>query len=151
MTSPALANGYYLSDCNVTNLPRICNPTDACIGDTSGRNSCPTMCLKGYEGDGCSKCSSGYYRLNYKCLQCPGVAAKVLTILAIVLIALLLLVQTIKSSIRAPQELRVTIKAMQTLALFPSVSTKWPRLILGLLQFMSLTVSLAGQPFLTLV
>ncbi|GMH35191.1 hypothetical protein BSKO_03059 [Bryopsis sp. KO-2023] len=88
-TWPYPLDGYWVSGLS-SGAARIrsCVPKDACIGlDRSADTVVPLAmddiekgltCKKGYYGDGCSKCGSGYFRSLIHCEKCPGVFALLL-------------------------------------------------------------------------
>jgi membrane-associated HD superfamily phosphohydrolase len=56
-------------------------------------------------------------------------AAKALTIIGLILLVSLIIFRLVKTGSKIPQDLRVTLQALQTVALFPSITTKWPKTV----------------------
>lgn len=61
VTQPAATTGYYAVDDDVY---VSCIPPNACLANST--------CALGYEGPRCSECSTGYYRMQWNCLECSG-------------------------------------------------------------------------------
>jgi hypothetical protein len=141
MTVPVMLNGYYLAECQQPSSTRICDPAEACVVQPSGRNPCPTQCREGYEGPGCGRCSFGFYHLDGKCRRCPEIMFRILFSVGIVAAIFYLAYRFVSSATSIPLDVRLTIKCIQTIALFPNITTKWPSAVLALLQVYSLAVS----------
>jgi hypothetical protein len=104
------------------NLTLLCIPEYACLEAGHGE----TYCSLGYEGVGCSKCSSGYFRLGNSCKKCISEALK-WTVIVISSIVLVLVSRKLWATIsRIPISVRVAMSWFQMFALLPLLSDKWP-------------------------
>jgi hypothetical protein len=142
LSSPLVLDGFFVRNCDEVSSPKICEPVEACLSHSSGGSSCPTICAEGYEDSACGKCSFGFYRSDGRCKKCPGAIVKVFTFIGVALVIGYVLYRFIKSSASIPPDVRLAIKCIQTIALFPNITTKWPNAVLSLLQIYSFAVSL---------
>eukprot|EP00475_Leptophrys_vorax_P030955 TRINITY_DN4671_c0_g2_i13.p1 TRINITY_DN4671_c0_g2~~TRINITY_DN4671_c0_g2_i13.p1 ORF type:complete len:560 (-),score=108.21 TRINITY_DN4671_c0_g2_i13:587-2065(-) len=136
MTSPIVLEGYFLQNCEFPETVSSCIPKDACV---SPNNTCPSRCAEAYTGYVCSSCAYNYYRSNLSCIECPGKLTKVLTITVFSLLVLGMLYRIVKTSGRISVDVRICIQFLQTIAIFPSITNKWPKQVLSLMQICSLS------------
>jgi hypothetical protein len=119
-----------------------CTPFQACL--LTGTNEF-TPCAVGYTDIYCGACAYGYYRLNQLCVACPSRIFETLTILAICLIALFVGYKL--TYLNTSLDLRLVIQALQIMATFPDITSKWPKALLNLFSFLSITVGFRLFPF----
>jgi hypothetical protein len=115
-----------------------CTPGEAC---ERTENASATICKIGYQGFVCGQCSKGYYRSGSFCKQCPGDGIKWLTISVAILVVALILMRVTSRKTELPVDLRITLQAVQLIALFPNITTKWPSYVSVVLQIYSIAVS----------
>eukprot|EP00475_Leptophrys_vorax_P028042 TRINITY_DN40299_c0_g1_i1.p1 TRINITY_DN40299_c0_g1~~TRINITY_DN40299_c0_g1_i1.p1 ORF type:complete len:804 (-),score=104.58 TRINITY_DN40299_c0_g1_i1:41-2176(-) len=120
---PVVAPGYGRSSQDVR-VATACIPTLACVYTNESK---VTQCASGYQGEFCSKCEDNYYRSGLACVPCGVEAWKfaTLTLIIILLVIALLRLSTFVSQI--PSDVRISLAAMQLIALYPSVSHSWPQ------------------------
>jgi hypothetical protein len=119
-------------------VPLRCTPAEAC--EKTGFDLTKT-CTRGYEGFLCGQCSDGYYRTGQNCKECPGAAIKWITILAALSFVAFILGRVTSRKTELPVEFRITLQAMQTVALYPNITQKWPRFVRVVLQIYSVAVT----------
>jgi hypothetical protein len=137
---PWISTGYYRAGPTgeAANIVFTCSPTTACVRteyDTT------TTCGQGYTGFLCGECSNLYYKYSGTCKKCPGNLEKGLSIFAATLVLVLLIWRLSDQKTQIPTDVRVTIQALQMLALFPNISSKWPPFLNNLFQVFSILVS----------
>jgi hypothetical protein len=111
-----------------------CFPAEACPAAETGN----TSCYAGYEGVRCQKCLSGYFRSSGKCVRCISVGVRWSVICLSGLFALVALAKFANSSTKVPGSLRVVLFWFQFLAVFPSLSSVWPPILLSVLNVTNL-------------
>jgi hypothetical protein len=134
---PLVSFGYYRVSLSDPNNVIQCIPSEACAYTDEGG----TVCFAGYEGYLCGVCGDNYFRNDNFCRECPSKTIQVLTYLAFIFAFLFLCWRLTSSIERVPSDLRIMIHGIQLIALYPSVSTKWPGELLELMRFLSFTVS----------
>jgi hypothetical protein len=134
---PFVDAGYYRSKTDPSEI-FTCSPPGSCL--TTGY-LINTPCSFGYDGDRCSICQDGFYRKGGNCNSCPGIAAKVFTILVVLSLVLAILFQFATSSKPLPADVRISLYYLQFLALFPQVTFNWPDALLKFYDWLSITVS----------
>eukprot|EP00475_Leptophrys_vorax_P008193 TRINITY_DN15276_c0_g2_i2.p1 TRINITY_DN15276_c0_g2~~TRINITY_DN15276_c0_g2_i2.p1 ORF type:complete len:629 (-),score=117.05 TRINITY_DN15276_c0_g2_i2:730-2343(-) len=139
MSAPFVASGFFLNECDQPTLPLKCNPPAACMDSPNGRSVCPSLCSEGYTGLGCASCAALHYRLDAACQKCPSQAVQTITMIAIALVLVFIVYRLFNVSTKVPLDVRVTLQAIQTVALYPNITTKWPKSVLTVLQLYSLT------------
>eukprot|EP00475_Leptophrys_vorax_P009101 TRINITY_DN15984_c1_g1_i5.p1 TRINITY_DN15984_c1_g1~~TRINITY_DN15984_c1_g1_i5.p1 ORF type:complete len:485 (+),score=75.65 TRINITY_DN15984_c1_g1_i5:1-1455(+) len=134
MSSPFVSMGYFLSSCDSPEQVQRCVPQEACL---SQNTSCTSKCSEGYTGDVCSLCSFNYYRSGLACLSCPTAQVKSITLLTFSVVFMIILFRMVRASSRIPVDARICIQFLQTIALYPSITTKWPNRVLSLMRICS--------------
>eukprot|EP00475_Leptophrys_vorax_P028010 TRINITY_DN401_c1_g1_i5.p1 TRINITY_DN401_c1_g1~~TRINITY_DN401_c1_g1_i5.p1 ORF type:complete len:691 (+),score=123.41 TRINITY_DN401_c1_g1_i5:269-2074(+) len=122
-TIPFVLSGYGRSSQDIS-LAVACIPAEACVWTNYSEE---TYCASGYQGAFCSKCADDYYRSGTVCVPC---GVEVLKFVALVLILFLLVAALLRLSSyvnRVPSDVRITLAAMQVIALFPTISHSWPK------------------------
>jgi hypothetical protein len=115
-----------------------CTPNEAC--EKTGFNL-TTVCRKEYQGFLCGQCAQGYYRSGSSCRECPGNGVKWLTISAAMIVVVVILMRVTSRKTELPVDFRITLQAIQLIALFPNITQKWPSYVRVVLQIYSLAVS----------
>jgi hypothetical protein len=133
---PVLAAGYFRNPNNVT-FGYTCIPSAACA---ETKEQLVTACNEGYSGFVCGLCSSGYYRIDYFCKPCLDQSLGGFLLFVLVSICLLVVYKVLKEPDRLNIELRISLQAIQILGLYSNISTKWPSVLLVILQIASLSV-----------
>jgi hypothetical protein len=121
------------------NIAYTCTPTVACIKTEYDPT---TSCGQGYTGFLCGDCSDQYYKFSGACRKCPGDVEKWVTVSAGALILFILIWRIMDQKTQLPIDIRVTVQALQMIALFPNISVKWPPLLTSLFQAVSIFVSI---------
>jgi hypothetical protein len=125
-----------------------CVPQEACIASAEYNQN--SHCSQPYTRSLCSECSIDYYMENGKCQRCATTVFKVLTITFLVLIVLLIILRLLKSKTNIPPDLRIILQAVQTISMFPQLSTKWPPPIVSFLKVLSISVRLVMCLYLSI-
>jgi hypothetical protein len=138
-TIPWIERGFYRSgtDGDQVNVALTCQPTEAC--DSTNLNP-TTTCSAPYQGFLCGQCSSGYYRSGSTCKKCPGDGIKWLTLTAAVIALLFILGRVTSKRTELPVDFRITLQAVQMIALFPNITNNWPEYVRVILQIYTVTV-----------
>jgi hypothetical protein len=134
---PFVLPGYYRVSLDNPSFVFRCQPMSSC--EFTG-HEVQTLCGIGYTEISCSQCSENYYRQDGFCRQCPGLAQKVFTFLVFLFAAVGIVYRVSDPKTRFPPDAKVALKAMQTIALFPRITSKWPPEVLGLIQLYSISV-----------
>jgi hypothetical protein len=134
---PFVDVGHYRKEDNVA-LVYTCIPKSVCY--YTGYNV-STTCAHGHQGFMCSSCEVGFYKLDGLCRTCPPTWILVVTIVVVVFVLSRIMFKTLTSSFSFSGDVRILLQALQTLALYPDITERWPSSILALLQFFSLAVS----------
>jgi hypothetical protein len=136
---PWIAPGYFRSGPSgeASNIAYICSPTVAC---SKTEFDAFTTCGTGYTGFICGECDNGFYKYSGACKHCPTDLAKWLTIIGAVIFLLLLVWRVTDQRSQIPTDVRVTVQALQLIALFPNISVKWPKFLITIFQFYSIFV-----------
>jgi hypothetical protein len=113
-----------------------CIPEEACLETAFKEN---TPCKQGYSGNCCSACSSGYFRRNGGCVECPSKIYQALAILVALLIFFFVLIRLFLSKSRVSADVRITLQLVQLLALYPNITEKWPQALFQLFQVFSVS------------
>lgn len=139
-TIPFVSAGYYRAgvigsggEADVSQ----CIPPSACM-ETNYSETTP--CATGYTGVRCGTCDTSYYSSDSTCKSCPADIAKFGTISAAAVGLLLILYRVSSSGSQLPPDIRITLQAVQMIALYPNVSTKWPEPIVRMFNLLSITV-----------
>jgi hypothetical protein len=137
---PSIEPGYYRSGTtgDDVNVALTCQPSEAC--ESTETNS-TTKCNVAYNGYLCGQCSSGYYRSGSACKKCPGDAIKWLTLAALVIAIVFVLGRVTSKRVELPVDFRISLQAVQMIALFPNITTNWPEYVRVILQIYTVTVS----------
>ena len=108
-TLPVIGAGYFRS----SDDPRIayeCVPQESCAITEQSEF---TVCRKGYEGWLCGECSSGFYRNDEECSECPGKLLKYMSLFILSLAFYFALHRTLVTFGSVPRVARVSIKWIQ--------------------------------------
>jgi hypothetical protein len=114
-----------------------CFPSIAC--DYTGFNI-STSCFSGYTGYACGECESEFYRSGTVCKSCPSALVEAVTIAGLILLFCFIAFRLSRYRSQISPDIRVAIQSMQTLALFPNVTAKWPKSVLVLFRILSISV-----------
>jgi hypothetical protein len=114
-----------------------CLPFEACpegnftIGNASS-------CADGYTSEFCSKCSTGFFRLNGLCKKClPNIVTWIVAVLVFVLVVFLFH-KFINSKVVVPLNVRVGLFWLQLLSMYPLLFSGWPPALMKFFTFFSL-------------
>jgi hypothetical protein len=132
---PIVTKGYFrISDAIVA----PCSPEDSCL-----ETGVPIMtpCAVGYSGSRCGVCDSNFYRSNLVCKECPSKLQQYLVISAFAFVLLVLLYKFATSSALISKEFRISLQALQFMALFSTISSNWPPQLLTLFSILSFSVN----------
>eukprot|EP00475_Leptophrys_vorax_P002906 TRINITY_DN11651_c0_g2_i1.p1 TRINITY_DN11651_c0_g2~~TRINITY_DN11651_c0_g2_i1.p1 ORF type:complete len:201 (-),score=33.12 TRINITY_DN11651_c0_g2_i1:160-762(-) len=113
-----------------------CIPDEACLWTNY---SLETQCGLGYQGEFCSKCEDNYYRSGLLCVPC---GVEVLKFVALIFILILLVITLLRLSTfvsKVPSDVRISLAAMQVIALYPTISYSWPKSLSVLMDISSFT------------
>eukprot|EP00475_Leptophrys_vorax_P025651 TRINITY_DN3592_c0_g2_i1.p1 TRINITY_DN3592_c0_g2~~TRINITY_DN3592_c0_g2_i1.p1 ORF type:complete len:603 (-),score=103.62 TRINITY_DN3592_c0_g2_i1:99-1715(-) len=132
-TIPWVKLGYYRAD---TNLALLCEPSDAC--QTTGIDVM-TPCDPAYTGFLCGTCSREHYRSGTGCKECPGATVKWITIMVGLAVLVFILGRVTAKRTSIPVDFRITLQAIQVIALFPNITSQWPQSVQVILQVFSVT------------
>jgi hypothetical protein len=114
-----------------------CSPTSACAFTGMGNN---TKCSVAYTGQNCGNCNYGYYRLGLECKSCPNVLVRVLTFLGFFVLFIIILIRLLRFQGSISPDAKIAMQSMQIMALYSSISSKWPPYLKAILNSFSLTV-----------
>jgi len=102
-----------------------CNPKESCVETVDGL----TACAIGYEGQFCSTCSHGFYKLDGYCLECPG-KGKIIGIGFLVMIVLLasifFLLRASSPYSRKINSIGIAVGWIQVIGVYSSLPIDWP-------------------------
>lgn len=135
---PLVDHGYYRDGESDVSRVYVCNPPRACM-ETGFEIA--TKCETGFTGFLCGKCAEDFFRSGSECKSCPSrpVRALMISLFCLLLAVLMYRVSLTKSQI--PPDVRILLQAIQTMALFPSISVKWPPFVREVLRWYSISVS----------
>jgi hypothetical protein len=138
---PHIAPGYYRlgRSGQQSNVIYSCSPFEACA---KTENQTTTTCGRGYTGYVCGDCAQDFYRYSGACKDCPSAASKYMTMIGAAILFLGLTWRLMNQRTQIPVDVRVTLQALQILALFPNITVKWPKYILTIFQIYSVLVRL---------
>jgi hypothetical protein len=136
-TIPFIDPGYFRSSDDVS-IALKCQPETACLRTEWDEH---TVCGVGYIGDVCGSCDDNFYKFNSQCKSCPGAAAKWTSISIAAVVIAILLFRVSSQSKEIPVDIRIVLQGIQLIALFPTITMKWPPYVLSFLQLLSLAVS----------
>jgi hypothetical protein len=131
---PIVQAGYFRSLQDPSSA-LICSPASAC---PETGEAAQTSCADGYTGSVCGDCILFYsFRQGLVCTKCPSPASRAVTYVAIFTILLLVLYRFIKKNFNISQESRIALLWIQIIATYPSISSSWPKQLLGFFSFLS--------------
>jgi hypothetical protein len=115
-----------------------CIPSNAC--EASGF-SLTANCTAGYTGSTCGSCLSGtHYRQGLVCKGCPSSVFKWIGAVVLILVVVYVVERALsKPSASLPADVTIALGGVQLLALLPSISSNWPKVLSGLLNTLALT------------
>jgi hypothetical protein len=133
---PFVQPGYFRagSKIDLVNVIYSCYPSSAC--QSTGFNL-ETSCSSGYVGFVCGECDKDFYRAGSICKKCPSLLTTLGVLSAAVILVLFILVRLVISRVKIPTDVRISLQAMQILALFSTVTVKWPPSVLSVFGFLS--------------
>jgi hypothetical protein len=142
---PSIEAGFFRAgtDGDDVNVALSCFPSQACLRSGEVLN---TPCANGYTGYLCGSCAQNFYRLDLNCRACPSDAVKWFTVILFVVVLLAVIGRVTIQKNQMPPDVRVTLQATQMISLFPSISNKWPKEVLVIMQIYSASVSLVIYP-----
>jgi hypothetical protein len=120
------------------NIVEPCSPEESCL-DTG--LTAETPCSLGYSGNRCGICASDFYRSDLVCKACPTSWQRYLVIGTFVILLLILVYKFATSSSLISKEFRISLQALQFMALFSTISSNWPPQVLTLFSILSFSVS----------
>jgi hypothetical protein len=135
-TFPSISAGYYRNPDN-PNLVYECISKDACLSTSS--DVLFTKCVNGYTGWLCGSCIPfEYYKIGSACIECPSIVSKSLTLsfIAIIFCIVLWKFSTIKT-FSGIVDLKILLFWVQIIALFPQLSSTWPKELAIFFQYVS--------------
>lgn len=146
---------YWRSGVNSDNFYK-CPLTKACLGSDEVEMNYKGSCLKGYQGNMCQACESGYSRTNdNECGSCPnkvlnGVRLSLIFIGAI-FISSIIVRSTIKSA-NEPKALhsiyfKIFANYLQLIMLTAQLQLDWPQIVLSFFSIHQTAGSVAEQMF----
>jgi hypothetical protein len=133
---PYISPGYFRTSAATV---VACIPAGACA--YTGTEAI-TTCAEGYVGQFCGVCDSQYYRSAQECKKCPNTVSRVFTWLAIAAFLLFLFFRFLWRDGSISVDTRIILQAVQIIAFYNSLTTKWPPLVKNLLSVLSFTVGL---------
>jgi hypothetical protein len=137
---PLISSGYFRAGPSgrEATIALKCIPQEAC---KYTYNLSSTLCESGYTGFLCGACDESYYRLDVNCKSCPSVYVKWATVSVFILVLLFVMLRVVHKSSSLTADVRITVQAIQLISLFPSITTKWPKQVLVLMQIYSVMVN----------
>eukprot|EP00347_Sterkiella_histriomuscorum_P001991 403369895 len=130
--------GYWRKN-NYTSTFIKCLYTEACLGMVAPDYNPIGSCFDGYQGILCADCQVGYSRTgDYECSICPEESVNIVRISGIILLAIILVVFMIKSTLAGAKDqnnvtsiyTKILMNHIQLIMLTASFDFKWPKLIL---------------------
>jgi hypothetical protein len=131
---PVVLEGYYrISDDAIS----LCSPEASCL--RSGL-SAQTPCSAGYSGNRCGTCANNYYKSDLICKEC-GSSVQIYAVLAVFCIVIGFVVYKFaRSQTLISKEFRISMQALQLMALFSTLTDRWPAPVLAFFSVLSFSV-----------
>jgi hypothetical protein len=96
-----------------------------------------TKCSDAYTGTKCSQCASNHFRSGGNCVICMSPIARWALLGLCCVIVVFALSKLSENQQNIPNSLKLTLFWFQFLAMYPSLSSSWPPILMGMLNFVS--------------
>ncbi|CDW74640.1 UNKNOWN [Stylonychia lemnae] len=116
-----------------------CFNKGSCLGMIPPQNNPQGSCLSGYNGILCADCIVGYSRTGtFECGKCPEYGQNLFRIIAIILVAIIVIIFLIRSTLNGAADVKNTtsvfqkiiLNHIQLIVLTASFDFKWPQIVL---------------------
>jgi hypothetical protein len=148
--------GYWRSNI-YTDTFYACPNTDACVKpSSSGSLSLIGECAKGYQGNMCHACSSGYSRSSEnKCGTCPDISINALRLACISLVVVIVCGVMVRSTLRTAYEpkklhsiyIKIFMNYLQLVLLTTQFKLEWPEFVQDMFFVQKSAATVTDQAF----
>jgi hypothetical protein len=148
--------GYWRSNI-YTDTFYPCPNTDACLKpSSSGSLSLIGECAKGYQGNMCHACSSGYSRSSdNKCGTCPDISLNALKLAGISLVVVVVCAVMVRSTLRTAYEprklhsiyIKIFMNYLQLVLLTTQFELEWPDVVQSMFFVQKTAATVTDQAF----